>query len=157
MKIDKSWYIKPKDTDFPVSVSAGGVVIREEKGVIKIALLKTNEFKDYSLPKGTYEKGETVEQTAIREIQEETGLQNIKLIRKLGVKERYSYKKTVWKTTHYFLFITKDISGVQNLQPDEGNLQLEWFDINKLPLIFWPEQTELIEENREKIKLAFFG
>lgn len=152
MKIDKSWYIKPKDPNFPISTSAGGVVIRKEKSLLKIALLKTNEFKDYSLPKGTHEQGETIKQTAIREIQEETGLQKLKSICKLGIKERFSFEKTDWKITHYFLFLTDGVSGAQNLQPDEGNLQLRWFYLDNLPPIFWPDQKELIEENREKIK-----
>ncbi len=152
MKIDKSWYIKPNDSNFPVSTTAGGIVIRKDRAKLKIALLKTDKYKDYVLPKGTRERGETIKNTAIREICEETGLQNIKMICKLGVKERFSFKKTDWKIAHYFLFVTGDVSGKQNLQPDEGNLQLEWFDINKLPSMFWPEQRELIEENMEKIK-----
>ncbi len=152
MKIDKSWYVKPKDYNFPTSVSAGGVVIRKRKGHLFIALLKTDNYKEYVLPKGTNEKGESIEQTAKREINEETGLSNLVFVCKLGVRERFSNEKTIWKITHYFLFQTEDVSGEQNLQDDEGNLQLEWFDLEKLPPIFWPEQRELIEENREKIK-----
>ena len=151
MKIDESWYVKPKDKNFPFDVSAGGVIIRIEGNKLLIALIKDPEFDDYLLPKGRLEKGESFEDAAKREIAEETGLNNLKLISKLGVKERLTFEKNEWRTTHYFLFITTQKDGVQNLQEDEDYV-LEWFDFDKLPPMFWPEQKELIEENREKIK-----
>jgi 8-oxo-dGTP diphosphatase len=153
MKIDKSWYIKPKDVNFPISISAGGVVVRKDNTKILIALLKTENYRKYSLPKGTNENGESVRQTATREVMEETGLANLKMVCKLGIKERLSIEKTYWKISHYFLFQTENVTGKQNLQQDEGNLKLKWFNFESLPPLFWPEQKELIEENREKIKL----
>ena len=152
MKIDKSWYEKPKDPNFPVATSAGGVVVRKDNGKLMIALIGTDYHEDYMLPKGAQEKGEGVEDTARREIVEETGLHNLKLICKLGVKERLTFEKDKWKTTHYFLFETKEVSGQQKLEPGEKDLKLSWFDLEKLPPMFFPEQKELIEKNKEKIR-----
>jgi hypothetical protein len=73
-------------------------------------------------------------------------------LKKLGIKERLIYKKTSWRKIHYFLFKTKQISGKQKLEKAEQDYFVKWFDINKLPEIFWPDQKELIERNREKIK-----
>ncbi len=151
MKIDKSWYIKPKDRNFPSDVSAGGVVIRSENEKLLISLIRDPQFDQYLLPKGRLEKGESFEDAAKREIAEETGLNNLELIDKLGIKERLTFEKSEWRVTHYFLFLTDQKDGVQNLQ-DEENYELEWFDLDKLPPMFWPEQKDLIEENREKIK-----
>src|SRR4030066_2463596 len=100
MKIDGSWYIKPRDINFPSDVSAGGIVIRIENETFLIGLIKDPQFSDYLLPKGRLEKGENSEDAAKREIMEETGLNNLKLIIKLGVKERLTFKKNEWRTTH---------------------------------------------------------
>jgi 8-oxo-dGTP pyrophosphatase MutT (NUDIX family) len=153
MKIDDSWYIKPKDPNFPSSVAAGGVVVRKEKGKLLIAFIGTDYYEDYTLPKGMQEKGENIEVTAKREISEETGLDKLVLVKKLGIKKRLSFNKTTWNTYHYFLFVTGQKSGIQKLELGEEDLFLEWFNIEKLPSIFWPEQKELIEENRERIRL----
>ena len=152
MKIDKSWYIKPKNPNFSSSVAAGGIVVRKEKGKFLVALIGTDFYKDYMFPKGRQEDGEEIEITARREIAEETGLSNLKLICELGITERLSFEKNDWKTIHYYLFQTDDVSGKQNLQKGEEELKLSWFDIDSLPLLFWPEQKELIEENKKRIK-----
>ena len=156
MKIDKSWYIKPKDKSFPSDISAGGVIIRIEGNKLLIALIRDPKFDDYLLPKGRLEKGEGFEDAAKREIAEETGLNDLTLVAELGAKERLTFEKNEWRTTHYFLFLTEQADGTQNLQEDESYI-LKWFDIDNLPPMFWPEQKELIEENRERIKRLIKG
>ena len=59
--------------------SCGAVVFREEAGVRLYLLLHYNEGH-WDLPKGHAEKGETEEETARREIEEETGLKNIEFL-----------------------------------------------------------------------------
>lgn len=57
-------------------VSAGGVVIRNGDDGMQVVLCgKTEPRRLWALPKGTPETGETREQTAIREVNEETGLE----------------------------------------------------------------------------------
>ncbi len=154
MKIDKSWYIKPKGKKFPTKLNAGGVVVRKSGSEILIALIRDRDFEDYGLPKGGMEDGEDLIKTAKREISEETGLSDLKYICKLGVEERLTYEKNKWAITHYYLFTANQEKGTQNLQEGE-NLEFEWFNIDKLPNFFWPEQKKLIEENLEKIKSCF--
>ena len=55
--------------------SAGGVVYRPGRGQIEVAVCGRLEPSIQGLPKGTPEPGETREETALREVREETGLQ----------------------------------------------------------------------------------
>ncbi len=147
MKIDKSWYIKP--IGIPEHDAAGGVVIRKENNKILFATTKEIDLGDLVLPKGRVEKGESNEKTARREIEEETGLKNLRLIGLLGTKERLNFEKDAWKTTYYFLFSTNQIDGIPT---DPKHEAVVWLPLEEYKKHLWPEQRELIKENLEKIK-----
>ena len=55
-------------------VSAGGVIYRPIPGGIEVCLISTKGGTRWQLPKGKRENGETLEETAAREVLEETGL-----------------------------------------------------------------------------------
>ena len=69
-------------------VSAGGVIVREQEGQFFIALIRVR--KRWGLPKGHVEQGERIDETAVREVREETGLLG-KVKRKLGTIS-YTYR-----------------------------------------------------------------
>src|SRR3990172_11095705 len=69
-------------------VSAGGVIYRWREDRAEVALIHTG--KRWGLPKGHVEEGQRVEETAVREVREETGLLG-KLDRQLG-QISYSYR-----------------------------------------------------------------
>jgi bis(5'-nucleosidyl)-tetraphosphatase len=148
MKIDQSWYIKPPG--IAEHISCGGVVVRRQGNRILTALVRERHHKRYVLPKGHLEKGEVFEEAARREISEESGLYDIKLLKELGCKGRFDFSKTSWKITHYFLFSTEQVKGIP-ADPYHPQATV-WFPIDDLPDMFWPEQQELIEQNREEIK-----
>jgi 8-oxo-dGTP pyrophosphatase MutT (NUDIX family) len=54
--------------------AAGGVVIREGDGTPEVVLVHRPKYDDWTLPKGKAEPGETDEECALREVEEETGL-----------------------------------------------------------------------------------
>jgi 8-oxo-dGTP diphosphatase len=54
--------------------AAGGVVVRDGEEGPEVLLVHRPRYDDWSLPKGKLEKGESFEQAALREIEEETGL-----------------------------------------------------------------------------------
>ena len=128
MKIDKSWYIKPKDKNFPSALSCGGAVIRKDRNKFKIALIRDKKFNDFMLPKGGMEKDEGKVVTARREIAEETGLEDLEYLGKLGFKERLTFEKNEWRRTYYFLFATNQIKGIQKLEEGEEDYIVEWYD-----------------------------
>ena len=56
------------------SISAGGVAYRIVDGANQIAIIRTSKEGRWQLPKGIIDPGETVEQTALREVREEAGI-----------------------------------------------------------------------------------
>ena len=148
--IDRTWYSRPLGV--PEHTSAGGVIARLEAGRAYVALVREGDFSDYILPKGHVEAGENMEEAARREIGEESGLTDLVLIEELGTRERLDFLKRAWKKTNYFLFITRQKEGAPT-DPKHA-YQLEWFSLEALPSLFWPEQRELIETKRERIRRA---
>lgn len=141
MSADESFFKKPEGVK--VGISAGGVIVRKSEGNTLIGLTRgSSDYHDYTLPKGHAEGAETLEQTAKREIFEEVGIKDLKLITGLGKTERLSFHKDEWKITTYFLFETNQVESIES--GDKGFNEIEWFEINDLPEIFWPEQKEMI-------------
>jgi len=89
----------------PREASAGGVVIRENAGSWEVAVIRPHGRALWALPKGHVDPGETPEQTATREVLEETGL-TASLMTSLG-EIRYVYQfrgQRIFKRVHFFLF-----------------------------------------------------
>lgn len=55
-------------------LAAGGVVVRRDGGGARVAIVHRPKYEDWTLPKGKLEPGESFEQAALREVEEETGL-----------------------------------------------------------------------------------
>jgi 8-oxo-dGTP pyrophosphatase MutT (NUDIX family) len=145
--IDETWYQRPPN--FPEHASAGGVVARVEDGRVYIALVGERGLSKFVLPKGHVEAGETLEQAAAREIEEEAGFTQLALVTPLGMKERLDFDKRSWKKTYYFLFTTNQVDGIPTDKNHHYNAK--WFPLDELPELFWPEQTQLIRENSKQI------
>jgi bis(5'-nucleosidyl)-tetraphosphatase len=146
--IDDSWYKRPEGVK--ARVSAGGVVVRKEQDRILVAAVAEEGLNEHVMPKGHVEEGESLEDAARREIEEEAGLSQLTLLGELGTRERLSFDRKEWKTTHYFLFLTDQMDG----QPTDlsHHYSLVWLRLDKPMRLFWPEQEELIESNRDKIQ-----
>ncbi|QDE69892.1 MULTISPECIES: NUDIX hydrolase [Myxococcus] len=89
----------------PREASAGGVVIRESAGHWEVAVIRPHGRTLWALPKGHVDPGESPEQTASREVREETGL-SVSLMAPLG-EIRYVYQfrgQRIFKRVHFFLF-----------------------------------------------------
>lgn len=79
-------------------------------------------------PGGKVEPGETLEQSAVREVKEETGL-DVKNLKKIAELEFYFNGREEWNmVTH--AYVAKDFSG-EIQASDEG--ELKWFKIEELP------------------------
>jgi ADP-ribose pyrophosphatase YjhB (NUDIX family) len=144
--IDQSWYRKPPGVR--EDISAGGVVVRMVDGHPLVALVSESGLSHYFLPKGHVEDGEDLQSAARREIAEEAGLVELKFKEELGVFERLNYTKKVWKVIHYFLFETEQVEG-HPTDPWHDYCR-DWFSLDALPPLLWPEQSEILEKLRDR-------
>ncbi len=111
--------------------SAGIIVFKKDGQGIRYLLL--HHGGDYwNFPKGTQEKGEDDLQTALRELREETGIRNIKVIDSFfdgydydfDTKIRQGVKEKVYKTVVFFLGEVKD----KEIKISNEHIDFGWFD-----------------------------
>jgi 8-oxo-dGTP pyrophosphatase MutT (NUDIX family) len=109
------------------AVSAGGIVYRRDSSGYEFAICGRDSDGVWGLPKGTPDPGESLEQTAVREVTEETGLE-VRIADKLGVieywfsRERIRYHKWV----HYYLM---QAVGGDTSKHDVEYDRVEWFPV----------------------------
>ena len=107
--------------------TAGGVIFRRnQKGEIEILLIQDSKDR-WTIPKGHIEEGETAQETARREIGEETGLTNVDIINWLG-KINFRYRrvdKLVLMTTQIYLVRAK--GDTDKICKEEWMNDIKWF------------------------------
>ena len=111
---------------FKIIEAAGGVVFNEKQEALLIYRLKT-----WDLPKGKIDKGETPEVAAVREIQEETGL-NVVELGDFLCHSYHTYEqkgKRILKKTHWYKMTTAEMKLTP--QYSEDIEQAEWHDLTE--------------------------
>jgi ADP-ribose pyrophosphatase YjhB (NUDIX family) len=129
-------------------VSAGGLVI-DASGKLGL-LIGRRDLKDttgkrilWSLPKGHIEEGETPEEAALREVQEETGIVSV-IEKSLGVIDFWFMAggKRIHKTVHHYLF--RENGGLLAAQESEVD-EVAWFPLAEIvDRLAYPDEKKLI-------------
>jgi ADP-ribose pyrophosphatase YjhB (NUDIX family) len=124
----------PKHWPVKRAESFGGVVVRSADDGISVAMVRTRNLKGesvWTLPKGTPDDEETPEETALREVREETGLE-VRILQPLdsitywfvSTKDRARYRKTV----RLYLM---EATGGDTSQHDHEIDEVEWVPISQ--------------------------
>ncbi|MBW3519285.1 NUDIX hydrolase [Flavobacterium sp. NKUCC04_CG] len=148
-KIQKAFLYHPNEKEIlkkikekiPVQKAGGGLVYNS-KGEI-LFILRNGKW---DLPKGGVEKNEEIENTAIREVEEETGVTGLVITQKLQ-KTYHVFKrngKYKLKITHWFEMKT-DFEGMAVGQIEEGIEQVAWLNKEQI--------KEAMSNSYENIKL----
>ena len=107
--------------------TAGGVVFRRAKDNTVEILLIQDAKNRWTIPKGHIEEGESAKVTAQREIGEETGLKEMKVLNWLG-KINFRYRRTnslVLMTTE--IFLVQALGDTDDLTPEDWMNGIKWF------------------------------
>jgi 8-oxo-dGTP diphosphatase len=117
--------------------AAGGVVMRD--GLL--AVVHRPRYDDWSLPKGKLDAGETLEQAALREVEEETGLR-ARLVRGLPA-VHYHDSRGRPKVVRYWLM---EVESDPGFSPNDEVDELRWLSP--------AEAVELLTYDRDKEVVA---
>jgi 8-oxo-dGTP pyrophosphatase MutT (NUDIX family) len=136
-----------------LATSAGGVVVsfrRERPSLVVGMRRRARDAVTWTLPKGTPDPGETVEQTALREVGEETGLE-VRIVEALPSIE-YDFVQDgtrIHKTVHYFLM--EPIGGDLGRHDHEFE-RVRWVPFDEAgELLSFATERELVATARERI------
>lgn len=144
---------RPGISEVVRETTAGGIVWRRNKdGGIEILLLQDVKGR-WSIPKGHIEEGESPKETAEREIGEETGLKEMRIMNWLG-KTSFRYRRQnslVLMTTQIYLVEAK--GDTTKIQKEDIYKSLEWLPVNKaVELIEYDDIGKLILIGLKKIR-----
>ncbi len=129
------------------ATSAGGIVVRFIEEAPQLVVGKRVRERDtmtWTLPKGTPNGGETREETAVREVREESGLE-VRIIRPFDSIE-YSFvqgRTRIHKTVHYFLMI-----------PTGGDLGRHDHEFDEVRWVGFDEASTLLTFETERALVA---
>ena len=133
--------------------TAGGVVFRRQGETVDILMIQ-DRMGRWTIPKGHVEPGEKIEQTAVREVTEETGLTELKLGEKLD-KLHFFYRKEgklIFMTTYVFLMEALGDTDAVIPEDSEGIVDAKWFSQDEaLRLIEYRDTERLFRLGLSKL------
>ena len=140
---DEKEIMKVLKTKIPVNKAGGGLVYNKNGEVLFI-------FRNgkWDLPKGGTDKGEEIEDTAMREVEEETGVNGLSISKKLQKTYHIFKRNGVYKLkiTHWFE-MQSTYDGIPVGQAEEGIEKVAWLSPIQI--------KEALKNSYENIKLLF--
>lgn len=139
--------------------TSGGIVFRFTKDRKDIEILLIQDSKErWTIPKGHIEPGETAKMTARREVEEETGLQNLSVLTWLG-KIHFKYRrvdKLVLMTTQVYL--VQALDNHETPIPEKWMKGIRWFAFaDALDAIEYEDIEKLMLIAKKKIRAGDFS
>ena len=128
-------------------VSAGGVVYRRINDHLEVALCGRHSPPIWALPKGTPDAGESLDQTALREVREETGLEVV-LQAPLGTIQYWFMHRQngvrYHKTVHYYLMVA---TGGDFSHHDPEFDEIRWYpEPEVLKAVTYKNEASVVEK-----------
>jgi diadenosine hexaphosphate hydrolase (ATP-forming) len=147
---------KPSIQEVVREPTSGGVVFRRNKKTNEVEILLIQDAKDrWTIPKGHIEEGETAKETAEREIREEAGLEDMRVLGWLG-KIHFRYRRQqslVLMTTQ--IYLVQAVGDTNKLKKEEWMNGIGWFGFHKaLDMIEYEDIGKLMLLGMKKIRDA---
>jgi 8-oxo-dGTP pyrophosphatase MutT (NUDIX family) len=141
------------------ATSAGGIVVRSAEGRLQLVVGSRHRDRDvrtWTLPKGTPDGSETLEETALREVAEETGLE-VRITGPLAAIE-YTFVQSgrrIHKTVHYFMM--EPVGGDLERHDDEFD-EVRWIDFDEAPtMLTFETERGLVAQAAERLATSGAG
>jgi len=134
--------------------SCGAIVYRKINGIVRYLLIKNKHSANWGFPKGHVENGENSEETATREVLEETGI-NIDILPDFRSVSEYRLQNKVEKSVIIFLAKTDDTNTI--IQPEEID-DYVWLDYDKaLNRVKFENDKKILMDANEFLKGVLYG
>lgn len=134
--------------------TSGGIVFRrnEETDIVEVLLIKDAKNR-WTIPKGHVEEGEEPKQTAEREIREETGLQDMKVMQWLGkVNFRYRRNHTLVLMTMH-IYLVEGRGNTNRLHPEDWLSDIQWLPATEaVDAIAYEDISKLMLAGLKKVR-----
>jgi len=129
-------------------ISSGGVIFRTVNSKFEVALISRG--KVWCLPKGLIEMGETAEETALREVKEETGLEG-EIVNRIGeISYVFFKRKRYFKMVHFYLIRH---SGGSISNHDFEADRVKWFPISEaFKILTYPNERKILKKAEKILK-----
>ena len=136
--------------------TSGGIIFRRNKKSGELEILLIQDAKNrWTIPKGHVEPNEDPKDTAAREINEETGLQEMKVMNWLG-KVHFRYRRNhtlVLMTMH--IYLVQGQGNTDRLHPEDWLNDIQWLPATKaVDLIAYEDIGKLMLAGMKKIREA---
>ena len=135
------------------AVSAGGVVLREGAAGAEVVICGRDADDVWGLPKGTLDEGESLQEAAVREVSEETGLK-VEIVKKIGVVEYWFSADGVryHKWVHHYLMRS---TGGRTADHDAEHDRVEWMPADKaIRRLTFDNDKNMVRQAMSKLKGA---
>jgi 8-oxo-dGTP pyrophosphatase MutT (NUDIX family) len=152
----------PRPTQLPArlpaveEISAGGVIVDVHEGTARVAVIARRNRAgrvEWCLPKGHVENGETLEQTAVREVAEETGIVG-HVVASLGIIDYWftiSGARVHKVVHHYLLEATGGALSIEG-DPDAEAIDVAWFPLGDVQAhLTFPNERRIAQEAWERL------
>jgi 8-oxo-dGTP pyrophosphatase MutT (NUDIX family) len=140
-----------------VEHSAGGVVVRPIGGVLHVLLIR-DPYRKWGLPKGHLEDGEGPMDAALREVQEETGLDSLIPGPDLGQID-WVFRTRGGRVHKYCRFyLMGSLDGEVTPQREEGIFEVQWMPLDEaLRRVAYDNARAMIHRARRHLPWAALG
>ena len=121
--------------------AAGGIVHRQNGGATEVLVVHRPKYEDWSLPKGKLDPGETLEQAALREVEEETGWR-CTLGRHIGKNE---YRDRHGRSKRVDWWLMEPVDGA--FEPNDEVDEIRWVAVGEVrALLTHADDYALVEQ-----------